>query len=470
MLTGAENVHMALQQWHHPDAVGSVLEDSYLVQAALQNGARDLRRAANEVLLRALQQMEGSYQQDADILRQRFADMLPAQVVANQHNVVEGALYKKQRAAIERLSEVLHNMEFAARTGRSAELVARLETPTYQQLFGVDEHLEQLIEKLLAPNPPWLISVEGMGGIGKTALAHALCRQMIEQGKVGWGALEDVGWVTARQSIFNGGGALKNVERPALTVEALVDGLLSQLLPGAGSVGRSAAERLQQLQRRLRERPHLIVIDNLETATDVHSLLSTLRTLANPTKFLLTTRHSLFEELDVFHYSVPELGENDALALVHTEAEQRNLALLAEADDADLHRIYETVGGNPLALRLVVGQTLVHPLHAVLDDLTAARGQTIENMYTHIYRHAWDNLDENARRVLVMMPLVTENGSATEYLANMSGLEPGDLRHVLGRLVTLNLVDRRGDLHEYRYTIHSLTRTFLQQQVVRWQA
>ena len=87
---------------------------------------------------------------------------------------------------------------------------------------------------------------------------------------------------------------------------------------------------------------------------------------------------------------------------------------------------------------------------------------------SRIYRQAWDNLDEAARRVLVMMPLVTENGGALDYLANMSGLEPGELRHVLERLVTLNLVDRRGDLRTYRYTIHGLTRAFLQQQVVRW--
>lgn len=466
--TLTESVHAALQQWHLPNAEGSTLAHFYLVQEALQNGARDLRRAANDVLHGALQQLEQSYKQDADILRQRFADLLPAQVVANKHNVVEGALYKKQRIAIERLSQVLHDMELSARTGRADELQARLEAPTYQKLFGVHEHLERLTETLLSAAPPWIVSVEGMGGIGKTALAHALCSRLVKQGLVGWGGLAELGWVTARQTIFNGGGALKNVERPALTVDALVDGLLSQLLPQAAGAGRSADERLQQLQGRLKARPHLIVIDNLETVTDVHALLATLRQLANPSKFLLTTRHSLFGDLDVFHYGVPELSEQDALTLVRTEAAQRNLPLLTQADDGDLRPIYATVGGNPLALRLVVGQTLVHPLHAVLDDLTAARGQTIENMYTHIYRHAWDNLDEEARRVLIMMPLVTENGGALDYLASMSGRQPGDLRHVLERLVTLNLVDRRGDLREYRYTIHGLTRTFLQQQVVKW--
>jgi hypothetical protein len=36
--------------------------------------------------------------------------------------------------------------------------------------------------------------------------------------------------------------------------------------------------------------------------------------------------------------------------------------------------------------------------------------------------------------------------------------------------VQLNLVDSRGDLKTRRYTIHNLTATFLQEQVVRWGA
>jgi hypothetical protein len=36
-------------------------------------------------------------------------------------------------------------------------------------------------------------------------------------------------------------------------------------------------------------------------------------------------------------------------------------------------------------------------------------------------------------------------------------------------LVRLNLVDVRGDLQQRRYSIHNLTRTFLHEQVLRWQ-
>jgi hypothetical protein len=36
------------------------------------------------------------------------------------------------------------------------------------------------------------------------------------------------------------------------------------------------------------------------------------------------------------------------------------------------------------------------------------------------------------------------------------------------RLVGLNLVDSVGGLTERRFTIHNLTRSFLQEQVLRW--
>jgi hypothetical protein len=209
-------------------------------------------------------------------------------------------------------------------------------------------------------------------------------------------------------------------------------------------------------------------VDNLETAADVTGLLPVLRMLATPTRFLLTSRRSMYSEADLYHYRVPELSEPDALSLVRKEASQRNLPDLASASDDELRPIVATVGGNPLALRLVVGQSHVHPLPAVLDDLTAARGPTVENLYTYLYRIAWDSLDEPARRALLAMPLTTSRGARLDYLAEISGLDAGDLRGVLARLVELNLVDSRGNLHERRYAIHALTRSFLVEQVLKW--
>jgi DNA-binding MarR family transcriptional regulator len=48
-------------------------------------------------------------------------------------------------------------------------------------------------------------------------------------------------------------------------------------------------------------------------------------------------------------------------------------------------------------------------------------------------------------------------------------LDPATVSDALDRLVTLNLVDSQGNLSERRYSIHGLTRTFLQEQVGKWQ-
>ena len=203
----------------------------------------------------------------------------------------------------------------------------------------------------------------------------------------------------------------------------------------------------------------------------METLLATLREWVNPTKFLLTTRVSRFYETDIYHFAVPELSREDALALVRTEATVRNNGTLATASDADLEPIYATVGGNPLALRLVVGQTHIHGLRRILADLQGASGRSVEQLYHYIYWQTWHNLDEAAQQALLLMPLVTEAGGDLELLTAMAagaGLSAAAVGNALERLIIQNLVDSRGDLQERRYTIHALTRTFLQEQVLKW--
>jgi hypothetical protein len=160
------------------------------------------------------------------------------------------------------------------------------------------------------------------------------------------------------------------------------------------------------------------------------------------------------------------------LALLRAEARQRNLPALATATDDELHPVYATVGGNPLALRLVVGQTHIYSLATILGHLRQGAAQSVGNLYTYLYRAAWDALDEPARRTLLLMPLIQEEGEDLAYLQAMGktgNLTETELMTSLDCLVARNLIDSRGTLHHRRYTIHSLTRTFLQEQVLRWQ-
>jgi len=342
-------------------------------------------------------------------------------------------------------------------------LEERLEPPTYTKLFGVEEYLDSLLKVLTAPGPPWLVSIEGLGGIGKTSLADALSRRIIS-GRL----FKDFGWVSARRQIFKLSGEIKPASLPAaLTVENLVEKLVAQLMPDIPTPDMLSIRELRALlQTRLKQYPHLIVIDNLETVKDVETLLPTLHNQANPTKFLLTSREHRYES-GIYHFPLPELSEASALHLIRHEIELHNLDQLKRASDDDLRKVYTAVGGNPLAIRLVIVQTRIFSLDTTLNHLSKAQCKTVKELYTFIYRRAWESLDEPTRNLFVLMPLIIDEGESLEDLVKSSGLDPAAVHTSLKYLVELNLVNSSGDHNRRRYGLHSLTRTFLQEEVLK---
>ncbi len=457
-------VRLAFKQWHNDSNTPSPLAMLYLFRKAHRETGRNPRHTTNQILLHAMEVLQQTYARDVQFLRLRFLDQWSINHLANHFNVAESTIYILQRQATHRLSETLQDLEQQAVREKKQRLLYRLEAPTYGELVGIDAASTALLKKLRVPDSPWVLAIEGLGGIGKTALANAVMHTLIEQG-----AYDEMGWVSARQNRLNLGESITSVAQPALTTAALTEALVQQLMPELVDATRqSGDDLLPKLRTRLKQTPHLIVIDNLETVADIESLLPALQALANPSKFLLTSRYGLYSTPNIYHFKVPELSETHALQLIRQEAEISNLPALAAAPEHDLRPIYATVGGNPLALRLVVGQTHIYTLESILGHLHAARGQGAENLYTYIYRHAWASLDATSQDVLLIMPLVNPNGDEIEVISEVGEMEVGLVRNALNQLVTLNLVDTRGNFQDRRYSIHGLTRTFLHEQVLRW--
>ncbi len=465
----SEQIKDAFQQWDKPYREASPLIESLLFREVNPGPVKNPRSALNRLLLELLDHFQGDETRFADTLRMRYGDGRTVRETANYFNVEEGTVQKRQAAGWEEAARIFQQKEQALLNEIHQRLFEKLESPTYSQLWGVDEHIQTLTDLITDPDGPQIIAIEGIGGIGKTSLTNALMRHLIETDVIGHGQFMGCAWVTARRTSLSVGGLTQESAQPILTSHALIDGICGQLFTEEGRpIGLEPEQLFSMLKHRLAEQPHLIVVDNLETVEDVAVLFETLRQLIGPTRIVLTTRQNLFNEPDVYHFAIPSLSEAYALELVRAEAHQRNLALLAKASDDELRPIYKTVGGNPLALRLVVGQTHIHALQDVLADLTAAQGKPIENLYTHIYWLAWNALDEAAREAWLLMPIANGEGLNLSHLADIAEIPSPDLRNALDQLVTLNLVDRRGDLTQSRYTIHPLTRTFLQNQVLKW--
>lgn len=456
------NVHSALKAWHTTgNETQDLLHSLLLVQerytfATSNNGPATLRLITNQILLAGIEELAAKNQIAAQILRWRFPDNNKLRVVANRLNVSEFSVSRLQRTAIDQLVEIIYKQEMARRETRAITMETKLPPPSYTRLFGLDEARYELIKQLTKTQAPWVIVIVGMGGIGKTALADSVTRGVIQHFQ-----FYDVIWLRIEPSTMSG------FANPQTVFANLLAELVKRFWPDSAN-DIPVQQHLVQVRQLLKAHPHLIIVDNLESQTDTAYLLTALNDLAGPSKFLLTARTRPSEQTTVFNFSLDELTLGDASALIHQQAEDVGLGQSAGITEKDVQAIYEVVGGNPLALKLVVSLLDLIPLSQILNYLKHGREGSVEGLYRHIYWQTWQILSREARELLQIMPLVAESGGTPEYLQKLSSLSEASFWPVLQELRHRSLIEVRGTVHEKRYGIHRLTETFLHTEIIHW--
>jgi DNA polymerase III delta prime subunit len=451
-------IHQALRSFWAGDNKDTLADLLLAQKIRAKQDAATPRLISNQILQDGLDLLRQTNKEGADLLQWRFLDRETAQEIAYRLNVTENIIFQRQRTAIKQLALIIWDQEQELRQQRAQRIEARLEPPTYNRLFGVTEKKAEVRVQLENNSAPWLIALEGLGGIGKTSLADALVRELAWEGP-----FNEIGWVSARRRLFRSGEIEMLTDQPALTLGELVDRLVDQF-ELLGLRRQSDAEKLMGLKDFLKNQTCLIVVDNLETAADYRSLVSQLQGLANPSKFLLTTRYGLHDLGGVYGLPLKHLSPDDTVALVRYESEIRHLPELVKAPETELRPIYDITGGNPLAIKLIIGQIHTLSLQTALALFKAAKGKSVEELLAYIYAKAWQDLDSASRQVLQAMLLVTEEGGRLEQIAAAAEFDEADTATCLQRLVILSLVNVSGDLNERRYSLHQLTQTFLAQQ------
>ncbi|MBP7964656.1 MAG: hypothetical protein KBG20_18625 [Caldilineaceae bacterium] len=431
----------ALHHYHEDDALACLtgLTRLHLVQAqARRHPALGVDAALRAILDQSLNELIKRDRLLADVLVRRFVQHKTVTEVAEEFNFSVRTIYSRQDEAIDRLTIVLLEMEdqILAAQGENEDVNCILDTlppPTFTRLFGTDDILATLKSFLVDRVHGWLISVEGMGGSGKTALARQAVEDLVKERH-----FKRALWITARQQNFDE-GRLRIIPLPALTYTGLLEQLADRLhLPQ--STRRIEDERSQTLRKALRDVPTILVVDNLESATTINGLVTGLQTLARPTKILLTTRQSMAENTSVTALALPSLTTESAQAFIRHHAQTRHVRALADAPQRDVAEIAALCDGNPLAITLVVGQLHTLPLRQVLTDLQQARGRSAD-LLRFLFHYSWEQLSPTARQLLQHMPLLDIQGVAWQELAAVSNVVPdGEFCRALEELLGASLM------------------------------
>ena len=454
-------VHQALRGWNSPSGgPGEQLSALLLVQEqrrALGPEPVALRLATNQVLTESVDLLAQQDELSARVLRLRFFEDEITLMVAQRIGRGEDQTKRLQRKAIDQLTQVLWERENALREQRIQEIEAALGTQTNRHLFGIEAALTSLTAELLRPDTPWVVLISGIGGIGKSTLADALVRQVIPHFY-----FEQVAWLQIdRQPPAPG-----RVDE-ATIYENVMAQLAARFCPYL-QPGLPAGERNLHIRQTLKAAPHLIVIDDLEAKEETDSLLASLHDLASPSKFLLTSRFRPPGRDGTFSYTLTELHPATAAQLIRHHAQDTGATELAAISDTAAQTIYNTIGGNPLALKLVVSLAASLPLPQILDDFIEVNTRDVQDIYRHIYWKTWHSLSPAGQQLLEIMHLAAPIGVTPDEMAIMAGLDKADLLPAIAELVHRSLLDVRGSPWDRRYAIHALTRAFLQTEIIHW--
>lgn len=354
-------------------------------------------------------------------------------------------------------------------------LLMRLPSATYTKLWGIegsdsgecDDEVEhqsnttstKILYHIVNNIGTWIINVEGIGGIGKTATVHHVVNRLAKE----YGSLfTKICWVRI-DSLDPSRGMHISANEMEQRIERVINSLCDQVNLSE-AIRLPISRKVTKLQEFFKTEPCIVVVDNLQSPLDLEALALYIQPLVNPTWFILTCRGTLLNnsliEFQPFH--IKPLNCNDTIRMVRYEASLPNqeIARISDATISDLQAIYSLTQGHPQAIKIIIGQMrLVDPLTA-LKNLEDGVGLDIKQMYLNIYRKAYEMLSPNAKRILRKFGV----GSSDEgiYASTLVDIfEESELteglqelyQHKLIMVDTLNL--------DHLYSVHQITRNFL---------
>lgn len=318
--------------------------------------------------------------------------------------------------------------------------VGLLGLPTGSRYFvGRAAELARLAAALRRPDGPTVCVVDGMAGVGKTALAVAAAWAVEHDFTDGCVFLDLHGYTP---------------QMPHLTGSDCLDRLLRLLDVPGERIPPDLDGRANLFRDRLHGRRMLLVLDNARASVQVQPLLPAERRC----RVLVTSRRRLVALDEAEHVSLGTLQLAEAATLFRAVAEPER-----PAGSDGVERIVELCGGLPLVVRIVAAKLRHGGFTAdeLWDRLTDEATRLVamddgERSVVAAFRLSVEHLPADQQVLFGLLALVPAGADAAA-LAALAGRSIADTERLLGRLHDAHLVIRQpGGSVE----LHDLVRAF----------
>jgi tetratricopeptide (TPR) repeat protein len=315
----------------------------------------------------------------------------------------------------------------------------------YVEFIGREDELERLFDLLSSRNRSWIVTIDGVGGIGKSALALEVAHRYRQKFKElpSEDRFDAIVWTSAKQNVLTVDG-ITNRRQTLHTLDDIYTAIAITL--GRENIIRTVAEQQNGIARQaLTQQRTLLIIDNLETIDD-ENLLTFLRELPTPTKAIVTTRY----RIDVA-YPIRLVGmswENAQIFITH-ECHKKNVHL----NEQEARHLYERTGGVPLAIVWSIAQvSFGYNIQSVFERL----GQPNNDISRFCFDEAIKRIRNSSSYQLFMALSLCATNATRETVGYITDLPKSDRDECLVQLEKLSLINKQGN----RFSMLPLTRSY----------
>ncbi len=423
-----------------------------LTVAYEQQGAYEMARTFAERQIEAEPWQEEAHRQ---LMRLLAAQGLRAEAIAQYQacrRILQDELGVEPAAETEALLTQIMHGSLPVAASRSEEARPQPWPRPAGPLIGREAELVNIINLLEAPGCR-IVTITGLGGIGKTSLAAAV-GQRLRQAPPAW--LPD---------------GIYFVSLAEVSSASLLPAALAEAVGLAVHQRQSTAIQVEQF---LRHSAMLLILDNFENLAPEADWLRELAAKATHLKLLLTSREPLNWQdewrypLEGLAYPADEAGNGryEAVDLFVQAARQvlPGFALTAE-NSAAIARICQLVHGWPLALQMTAAWVPMMNCHAIANQISASLDLFTTSLrdvpprqrsIRAIFEHTWNSLTPDEQAGLARLA-VFRGGFTLAAAMDAAATSPIVLRGLADKALV------RHDEPSGRYTMHEVLSQFAQE-------
>ena len=240
--------------------------------------------------------------------------------------------------------------------------------PAHRPTFiGREKEMNRLLELLSPKHALHLIELEGVGGVGKSALvleAAYRCLDASRQKNPMLPNFEAIIWTSAKLERLTYNGIASCALLAQRNLREIFKEIATYLSSGVDLSNLPFEDQPKLMRHCLKEKRTLLIVDNLETVEDKEEVISFLDNLYVGIKVVITSRERLRNQI-----SLDSLLLDDRIALIRNQAS--GLQLTEEEEKT----LAESTKGVPGAIVLSIGQLKYGDrLETVLERLKDAKG------------------------------------------------------------------------------------------------